>query len=45
LHPFFRIYTQNQAERNFVAVRQLRNQICDLARVTFLTSVDTFQEL
>jgi hypothetical protein len=43
LHPFLRIYTQNQPERNFVAVCQLHNQIRYLARIAFLTAFDTFQ--
>jgi hypothetical protein len=38
---FFRIYTQNQPERDFILGRQLHNQICDLARDTFLTSDST----
>ena len=45
VHTLFRIHAKDQPERHLIAVRQLHNQIRDLARIAFLTSFDTSQQL
>src|ERR1700704_5731470 len=45
LHPLFRIYTEDQAQRHLVAICQLHNYIRDLPRIAFLTSFEASQHL
>src|ERR1700731_1503149 len=45
LHALLGVYPEDQPQRYIIAVRQLHNQVGDLAWVTFLTPLDALQQL
>ena len=45
LHPLFRIHTEDQPQRDIVAIRKLHDHIGDLARIAFLMPFEASQHL